>query len=125
VTVAEVKGQQTSKLALRFLGSAGGHISLPFVLAVCNGDTSSATRYSGALKHDALKAFIEGFRGGRKCASSVKLDPATDFSKLRVAQLKEILRSSGEGCPGCLEKDDFVRALQRMVAASVGAKTEL
>ena len=90
-------------------------------MAVCNGDASTATRHTGPLKHDSIKKFIEGFRGGRKCASAVKLDPKTDFSKLRVGQLKEILRSSGEGCSGCVEKDDFVRAVKRMV----GGKTEL
>lgn len=56
--------------------------------------------------------------GGRKCASSVKLDLNTDFSKLRVSQLKEILRTAGEGCTGCVEKDDFVKAVKLLISSN-------
>jgi hypothetical protein len=54
-------------------------------------------------------------RGGKKCSSTVKLDASTDFRKLRVAQLKEILRGAGHTCTGCVEKEDFVRAVKNFV----------
>ena len=35
----------------------------------------------------------------------------TDFSKLRVKDLKQIMAEKKLSCPDCLEKDDFVRFL--------------
>ena len=36
--------------------------------------------------------------------SAVKVDKNTDYSKLRVKQLRRILAERGVGCKGCLEK---------------------
>eukprot|EP00924_Labyrinthula_sp_SR-Ha-C_P005244 snap_masked-scaffold_1-processed-gene-25.45-mRNA-1 protein AED:0.26 eAED:0.26 QI:0/-1/0/1/-1/1/1/0/166 len=33
----------------------------------------------------------------------------TDYSKMRVKQLKKILRDRGQECKNCLEKDEFVK----------------
>jgi len=41
--------------------------------------------------------------------SAVKVDKNTDYSKLRVKQLRRILAERGVGCKGCLEKGDYVR----------------
>ena len=40
---------------------------------------------------------------------SAKTDSNTDYSKLRVKQLKAILAERGVTCRGCTEKGDFVR----------------
>jgi len=37
-----------------------------------------------------------------------------DINKLRVAQLKEILRSRGESCVGCADKSEFVKKVQEL-----------
>ena len=36
------------------------------------------------------------------------MDAKTDFSKLRVAQLKQLLQDKGLACPECVEKGDYV-----------------
>lgn len=41
-----------------------------------------------------------------------KTDATTDFSKLRISQLKSIMAEKGISCPDCLEKPDFVKALE-------------
>eukprot|EP01138_Halocafeteria_seosinensis_P005911 gb/GECG01006043.1/.p1 GENE.gb/GECG01006043.1/~~gb/GECG01006043.1/.p1 ORF type:complete len:174 (+),score=19.75 gb/GECG01006043.1/:1-522(+) len=42
----------------------------------------------------------------------------TDFSKLRVKQLKSILSEHGVTCDGCIEKDDFVRKARELAGKS-------
>lgn len=39
----------------------------------------------------------------------VKTDASTDYSKLRIKQLKNILSDRGVDCKGCLEKPDYVK----------------
>eukprot|EP00948_MAST-09A_sp_MAST-9A-sp1_P001810 g1810.t1 len=39
----------------------------------------------------------------------VKTNVNTDYSKMRVKQLKQVLRERGVMCRGCLEKRDFVK----------------
>jgi len=43
-----------------------------------------------------------------------------DIKKLRVSQLKEILRSRGESCVGCADKSEFVKKVQEL--AGLGKK---
>mmetsp|Transcript_8750 Transcript_8750/g.22499 ORF Transcript_8750/g.22499 Transcript_8750/m.22499 type:complete len:462 (-) Transcript_8750:106-1491(-) len=114
VVFAEVRGREAGELAKDFL-PVGPPPDAPFLVALCNGDPKTAELYTGQLKHDPLKRFIIGYRGGKKCSATVKLDASTDFTKLRVAQLKEILRNAGASCSGCVEKDDFVREVKRQV----------
>jgi len=122
ILFTEVRGKNAAAIA-RNMSVSGDLVSSPILVAVCNGDAATATQHKGALKHDSIKRFLEGYRGGRKCAASIKLDGSTDFTKLRVSQLKEILRNVGEGCSGCVEKGDFVSAVRRLVNG--GARTEL
>ncbi|ETV95499.1 hypothetical protein H310_10968 [Aphanomyces invadans] len=42
----------------------------------------------------------------------IKTEAGTDYSKLRVKELKKILSERGVSCHGCVEKDDFVKKLQ-------------
>mmetsp|Transcript_1128 Transcript_1128/g.3192 ORF Transcript_1128/g.3192 Transcript_1128/m.3192 type:complete len:168 (+) Transcript_1128:173-676(+) len=42
----------------------------------------------------------------------LKVDKDTDYSKLRVKELRKILDNRGVGCDGCLEKGDYVRKCQ-------------
>jgi hypothetical protein len=51
------------------------------------------------------------------------VDSNTDFSKLRVKDLKAIMMEKGIKCPECLEKADFVRKLESTLGK--GAKSEL
>ena len=53
--------------------------------------------------------------------STVKIDASTDFSKLRVAQLKALIAEKNIPCPSCLEKDDFIAHIK----AALGDKAEL
>lgn len=46
----------------------------------------------------------------------------TDFSKLRVKDLKSIMLEKGLTCPECIEKADFVAMLEKALGAK---KTEL
>ncbi len=48
-------------------------------------------------------------------ASSSTLDASTDFSKMRISQLKTIMAEKGITCAGgdCIEKEDYVRAIKR------------
>lgn len=42
----------------------------------------------------------------------MKVDAETDYSKLRVKELKSILAARGVECTGCIEKPDFVKKAQ-------------
>ena len=48
----------------------------------------------------------------------VKLDSKTDFSKLKVGQLKQLLEDRGIDDRDCLEKKDYVAKLRQLVQAS-------
>ena len=84
---------------------------------MCNGDLDTVDRYSGDMNAEALRTFLHGFAGGRRCSALVKLDASTDFAKLRVAQLKQMLKDRGITCLECIEKSDFVARLQELVAS--------
>jgi len=67
--------------------------------------------------------------GERKCVTARReaakkrrrvheaLDPSTDFSKMKLRELREILAALGSECVGCLEKADYVRKVREAVAA--------
>merc|ERR1712196_390347 len=42
----------------------------------------------------------------------IKADKDTDFSKMRVKHLKQILADRGVACKGCLEKRDYVNRVK-------------
>lgn len=44
--------------------------------------------------------------------AAVKVDKNTNYKKLRVKQLKAILRNRGVECTGCLEKSDYIRRVK-------------
>lgn len=48
---------------------------------------------------------------------AVKITPQTDFSRLKVGQLKELLRDRGISCRDCFEKADFISKLRELAAA--------
>lgn len=54
-------------------------------------------------------------------ASLPEATAATDFSKLKIKQLKGIMLEKGLSCPDCLEKSDYVAFLER----HFGKKAEL
>lgn len=57
--IAEVRGPEATRMASSF---AHNGTAFPFILAVCNGDASSATQHKGALKHEPIKRFLDGYR---------------------------------------------------------------
>ena len=97
---------------------------LPAIVAFCNGDLQPAATFGGRMRPDAIESWVYGFAGGRKCASLVKVDAATDLSRLRVPQLKAALAARGGRCAECVEKGDYVRALRDLIVAG-GSKAEL
>lgn len=42
----------------------------------------------------------------------MQVDASTDFSKLRVTQLKQLLKDRGVMCPECVEKNDYVKRVR-------------
>jgi len=96
-----------------------GVTSYPTLIAVCGGDEKAVVMYTDEMKNSKLTKFFNSFYGGKKCAEAIKLDANTDFSKMRVSQLKQLLQAKGVACENCLEKGDYVKKLQEIVA--VGA----
>jgi protein disulfide-isomerase A6 len=96
------------------------------LIALCGGDEKATILYTDEFKNSKLTKFLNGFYGGEKCAEAIKLDADTDFTKMRVSQLKQLLQAKGVKCENCLEKGDFVKKLLEVVAGGAGAeKTEL
>jgi hypothetical protein len=48
--------------------------------------------------------------------SWLQVDANTDFSKLRVTQLKQLLKDRGVSCPDCVEKSDYVKRVRDLYA---------
>lgn len=48
----------------------------------------------------------------------VKLDPKADYSRLKVGDLKQLLKDRGVDTRDCLEKGDFVKRVQQLAAAA-------
>jgi hypothetical protein len=57
----EVRGGNTA------LASAFGVKTLPALLAVCNGDAATREAYSGDMKSDPIRGFLDQFAGGKRC----------------------------------------------------------
>ena len=51
-------------------------------------------------------------------AAVVKLDPKTNYSQMKVKDLKQLLKDRGVDTRDCLEKADFVSKVQHLAAAS-------
>lgn len=51
-------------------------------------------------------------------AAVVKLNPKTDYSRMKVKDLKQLLKDRGVDTRDCLEKADFVSKVQQLAAAS-------
>ena len=64
------------------------------------------------MKSLRLSKFLNQFYDGRKCATAVRIDAHTDFSKMRVAQLKQLLEAKGVTCKERFEKADYVRRIK-------------
>jgi len=124
VAFGEVRGSNP-KLSERF-----GIRKYPTVVAFCGGD-QYATIMVDDLSSEALPDFVADLvkNGERKCVTARReaakkrrrvheaLDPSTDFSKMKLRELREILAALGSECVGCLEKADYVRKVREAVAA--------
>ncbi|OQR84845.1 hypothetical protein ACHHYP_12647 [Achlya hypogyna] len=77
------------------------------------------------MKKDAARQVTFGKETIKICQSLSKKNPefcsiryplkaakGTDYSKMRVKELKKILQERGESCNGCVEKSDFIKRLQ-------------
>lgn len=58
------------------------------------------------------------YAGGVKCSKKVHLTTDTDLSKMRVAQMREVLRDRGIVCRECVEKQDYIALLRKLVQDS-------
>lgn len=85
--------------------------SFPTIVAICSGNEESVIRYDGEMKGTQLAKWLNGFYKGKFCIESIPLDSSTDFSKLKVSQLKQIFRMKGLSCKDCVEKADYVKQL--------------
>lgn len=113
--------------------------SYPTLIGVCDGDVDHTVVYAGELSHSmtpaAVTEWMQGFEGGVKgglCAatpktpkSGVMLDASLDYSKMRVSKLKAILNAHDIPCQLCMEKSDFVRAIEGALRAAGKMKNEL
>ena len=51
----------------------------------------------------------------------MQVDEKTDFSKLKVTQLKQLMKDRGVSCPECVEKNDYVKRVRSLyVSGSSG-----
>lgn len=87
------------------------------MVAVCNGDPATNEVYKGELKSEQIASFLNKFAGGKKCNSMVKLDAKADLRKLKVSQLKALLKERGVTCPECTEKSDYVARLKALITS--------
>ena len=78
--------------------------------------------YIDPIKRQISKPFSFGKPANRVCKTlakknpeicevknSIKTNKDTDYTKMRVKHLKQILADRGVACVGCLEKRDFVK----------------
>ena len=80
----------------------------------------------GALGRDEVETFVEHTLHSRACQGVVPrvkppLSTATDYSRLRISELRALLASREDRCEGCVEKGDFVAALRGHAAAEAAA----
>ncbi len=54
--------------------------------------------------------------GSKACVLALQVDANTDFSSLRVTQLKQLLKDRGVMCPECVEKSDYVTRVRDLFA---------
>jgi protein disulfide-isomerase A6 len=85
--------------------------SFPTIVAICSGNEGSVIRYDGDMKGTQLAKWLNGFYKGKLCIESLPLDSSTDFTKLKVSQLKQIFKMKGIVCKDCVEKADYVKQL--------------
>ena len=136
IAVAEARARNDA-LALRL-----DVASYPSLLAVCGGNVDHTISFSGELSHSMtptavtewMQSIVEGGGGGGDgggggggglCASTPKtpksgvtLDANLDYSKMRVSKLKAILSAHNIPCQLCMEKGDFVKAINGALHAA-------
>jgi hypothetical protein len=76
-------------------------------------------RTAGTDQHRRLRvlALLQCTAPSVPVPQAVKITPQTDFSRLKVGQLKELLRDRGISCRDCFEKADFIAKLRDLAAA--------
>lgn len=106
-------GEIRKKSALAAHGDFG-ITDYPTIIAVCGGDSRSTLKFSGDLKNSQLVKWLNAFYSGKKCAEAIKIDSNTDFSKMKVSQLKQLLTGKGTQCQNCFEKSDYIRKVKEV-----------
>jgi thiol-disulfide isomerase/thioredoxin len=135
---AEARGAGAETLAARLL--AGAAVAMPTVVAACGGDAArtlsmpppQGVAAGASLRRADVETFVEHVLRGDACAKAVArerpvLDPAKDYGRMRIAELRALLATRADACAGCVEKSDFVAAVLRLAAmeAAGGASGEL
>lgn len=121
VPFAEVRGANEA-LGLRY-----DIRKYPTLRVYCGGDGEHYATYDGPYEADALQKWLGAFKDPARCKGVPRtprevpvLDPSIDFSKQRVSQLKKLLIANGVACKSCVEKQDYVKEVHKLLG-----KTEL
>ena len=96
---------------------------------MCGGDVDHTVAFGGEISHSmtptGVTEWMQSLEGGELCKSTPKtpksgvtLDASLDYSKMRVSKLKAILSAHNIPCQLCMEKGDFVQAIQGALAAA-------
>jgi hypothetical protein len=89
-------------------------VKYPTLVAVCGGDIRSTIPFTGELKNSQIVKWLNAFYSGKLCAEAMQIDSNTDFSKMKVSQLKQLLTSKGEKCQNCFEKNDYIKKVKEV-----------
>lgn len=96
---------------------------LPAVVVICGGDVQRREVHDAPGSPRELLELLYRYKEGEGCKGVQRkegdippLEKGRDYSKLRVKQLRELLQHHGVECQGCVEKADYVRQVERLVA---------
>ncbi|GAB4816305.1 hypothetical protein N2152v2_003351 [Parachlorella kessleri] len=91
-----------------------GVTKYPTLLALCNGNKDAIIPFTDEMKSTRLSKFLNQFYQSKVCAAAVKITADTDFSKMRVLQLRQLLELKGVVCRECFEKGDYIRRIKEV-----------
>ena len=135
IPIGEVRGGNTKLERVLGVPSSSEKSSL---LVVCGSNLEDRVLFEGEMKHDTISSFLKGFEDGKKCKKirkegrKVRLEEkkrvrgllmdeeseevrAIKSSSMRVKGMRNLLKSLGETCEGCLEASDFQKKLIEMI----------
>ena len=119
VPMGEAKGHGVEEM-----GAKLGVTRLPAAVALCGGDPRRVLEAPKPTEREGMEAWVAGLEKacpGVGVREKPTLSPSTDFSKLKVGELRALLASRGAACTLCAEKADFVREVKALAEAEAAA----